>query len=269
MIEEDSAGFVEAFTAAVRPHETRGRPARWMLLIAFAIAFAVTLGSLLNGAFGGSGSSSGAGGTSVSALLAATGVATVPTGTGTGGAASKPAMFTAVAGPSCTDGATSFTEAGFSTSGSAAWTTSATGGYQGDDCAGGYVSLPVSGSANALDGDRYALWTFTLGSGLTHASCLLQTYVPDSSSPASVGGAPAYYYYYGSAYTTGSSATPLGDYTVNQTTSLSRWVATDVFTVTSGKVSVRMVDVGTDRGAGAAGIVRDAAAQVRLTCAGS
>jgi hypothetical protein len=274
MIGEDSAGFVESFTAAVRPHEVRGRPLRWMLLVAFAVAFAAALGSLLNGAFGkGDGVGGGAAGNGTSAQ----GVTASGTASGsaleplrTGSAAS--ARFTAVAGPECTGGAAAFTESGFSSGTSdpsAGWATSASGGFTGDGCSGAYVSMPVSGNARAVDPDRYALWTFPLASGRAKASCTLAVYVPSSDSPGLVGGAPAYYYYYDSVYTSQGSAKPSGDFAVSQPADRGGWVTVGTLTVSTGVVSVRLVDAGTDKGAGAAGVVRDAAAQVRLACSAS
>ena len=280
MIEEDSAGFVEAFTAAVRPHEARGRPLRWMLLIAFAVFFAAALGSLLNGAFG-SGSSSSSSGNSAgsgtgTSLLGSPGSATIPLSgvqTLSTSAASTPAAatsFTAVAGPECTDTGANFTESGFSvesTDPTTEWKVSGSGGYKGDGCSGGYLSMPVSGSANAIDTARYTVWSFTLGAGmLTKSSCTLEVYVPSDTSTALAGGAPAYYYYYDSVYASSSSAKQLGDFSVDQTSNHGRWLTAKTFTVTTGVVSVRMVDAGVDKGSGASGIVRDAAAQVRLTC---
>lgn len=275
MIEEDSAGFVEAFTAAVRPHETRSRPLRWMLLVGFAVFFAAALGSLLNGAFGSSGKSSGSttngsGGTSL--LPGVTAPATVPL-TGLGTTPSTPTSYTAVAGPNCGGTTSAFTESGFSLEGSdpaTEWQVSGSGGFKGDGCAGGYLSMPVSGNASAMDSGRYALWSFTLGAGqFAKASCKLEVYVPSDTSPGLVGGDPAYYYYYDSVYASSNSAKALGDFGVNQTSERGRWVQAGTFTVTTGVVSVRMVDAGADQGTGASGVVRDAAAQVRLTCSPS
>ena len=279
MIEEDSAGFVEAFTAAVRPHGARSRPLRWMLLVAFAIVFAAILGSLLNGAFGSGSSSSGSGSTGSggtgSTLLGATAPATVPL-SGVQTLATTPAAatsFTGVAGPGCTGTGANFTESGFalkSTDPATEWAVSGSGGFKGDGCAGGYLSMPVSGNATAIDTGRYAVWSFNLGAGLAaKASCKLEVYVPSATSPALVGGNPAYYYYYDSVYTSSNSPKPLGDFAVDQTGNRGRWLTARTFTVTTGVVAVRMVDAGVDQGAGASGIVRDAAAQARLTCAAS
>jgi hypothetical protein len=278
MIEEDSAGFVEAFTGAVRPHEIRSRPLRWMLLVAFAVVFAAALGALLNGAFG-SGSSSGSSSSGTGVLLGASAPATTALSevetlsTRAATASAARASFTAVAGPGCTGSGAHFTESGFSLSSAdpaIEWAVSGSGGFKGGGCPGGFLSMPVSGNANAIDTGRYALWSFSLGTGLrTKASCKLAVYVPSASSSALVGGDPADYFYYDSIYTTASSPKPLGDFAVFQTADRGRWLEVRAFPVTTGVVSLRLVDAGADKGSGTAGIVRVAAAQVRLTCSAS
>lgn len=235
MIDQDSTEFTEAFVSAVRPGEPRGRPGWWMAVFAVSVAFAVALASLLNGALGGGKANAAAG-----------------------------SSWTAVAGPGCTNGATTFTKVGYQAGTAretADWTVSRTGGYTGSGCTGGFVSLPLSGHAQAYDGNRYALWTFRPGTALRNgASCQLATYIPDDPALSAVGGEPARYYYYGSAYAPGSTAEPAGGYSVSQVDNRGKWVLSTSFSVTSGQVSVRLLDAGTTRGA------RAAAAQVRLTC---
>ena len=232
MIDQDSTEFAEAFIAAVRPNGPRGKPAGWMAIIAIGVLLAVALASLLNGAIGGGGS-----------------------------VAAAPAL-TAVAGPGCTSDGTRFTTAGYyagSAREAADWTTSRTGGYVGEGCTGGFVSLPLSGHATAYDSNRYVLWTFHLSSALdTSASCRIYTYVPDVTSLSTVGGVPAVYYYYGTAYS--PTAKPLGTYVVNQVEDRGQWVPDSSLPVSGGQVSVKMVD------AGATPDARAAAAQVGLMC---
>lgn len=235
MIDQDSTEFTQAFVSAVRPGEPRGRPGWWMAVIAAGVVFAVALASLLNGAFGGGGQASAAAST-----------------------------WTAVAGPSCTNSATTFTTAGYHAGPAqetADWTVSRTGGYTGRGCTGEFVSVPLSGHPQAYDPNRYALWTFRLGAALAKsASCHLATYIPDDTSLSAVGGEPARYYYYGSAHVPGSTAKPTGGYSVSQVTYRGKWVLSSSFSVTAGQVSVRLLDAGATRGA------RAAAAQMRLTC---
>jgi translation initiation factor IF-2 len=242
MIDQDSSSeFVEAFVTAVRPAEPRGRSGWWMVMVAIGVVFAVALASLLNGAIKGS-KSTAAASTAIPASTATT--------------------LTEVAGPSCASGASSFTKVGYYTGTaqpSADWNTSKTGGYVGDGCTGGFVSLPLSGEATAYDSDRYALWTFHLSAALDKkASCRISTYVPDVKALSAVGGKPARYYYYGTAYA--STAKSLGTYTVNQVDSRGKWVPDSSLTVTGGVLSVRLVD------AGASTDARAAAAQMRLNC---
>lgn len=233
MIDQDSTEFSEAFATAVRPGEPRGRPGWWMLMIAIGVVFAVALASLLNGALSGS--------------------------------PPAPTTFAAIAGPGCTGSTASFRAAGYTPgTGKQAvdWLTSKDGAYRGSGCKKGtFVSVPLSGHATAYDSGRYALWTFDVGSVLTQtATCRIATYVPDVKGLAVVGGVPARYYYYGSAYVAGATKLA-GEYAVNQVKYRGRWVLNSTLTVTSGKVSVRMIDAGKPAGA------RAAAAQVRLTCA--
>jgi hypothetical protein len=233
MIDQDSTEFSEAFVRALRPDEPRGRPGMWMAVTAAGVVFALALASFLNGALSGG-----------------------------------PAPLTswsAVGGPGCTSAATSFTKVGYYTSTarkSADWTVARSGGYHGAGCSGAFVSVPLSGHAKAYDSSRYALWTFTVSPALGKAStCRLSTYIPGVASRSAVGAAPAHYYYYASAYVPGS-AKPSGQYSVNQVKERGKWVPNlSSFIVTSGKVSVRLIDAGTGQGA------RAAAAQVRLTCA--
>jgi hypothetical protein len=231
MIDTDSAEFTEAFVTAARPGEPRGRPGWLMIMIAVGVVFAVALASLLNGA-----------------------LSTTPTLT----------TWTVLAGPGCTSSAASFSETGFyAGDGTKAsdWTTARAGGYHGLGCSGAFVSVPLSGDAKAYDSSRYAVWTFRLSSELpAKVTCRIFTYVPGDKTLAAVGGVPAHYYYYASAYRPGATK-PAGEYAVNQVKYRGTWVRNSALTVTSGQVSVRLVDAGAPRGA------RAAAAQVRLTCA--
>lgn len=273
MIDEDSAGFVEAFTAAVRPGEARSRPGWLMLMFALAVAFAVTLGSLLNGAFGaggavgpgGAGGTSSAGGTGGLQPAMIAGVTAVAPGASA--PPPIPATWTAVAGPTCAASGTGFIETGFydgSAQPAADWGVSANGGYSGDGCAGGFVSLPLSGEAGAFDSDRYVVWTFDLGADFpAHRACRLATYVPQDSDPSLVGSAPAYYFYYAATYS--KNMTPQGDYAVNQSKDHGSWVPSASFTAASRSVSVRLVDAGANQGS-VSPVARVAAAQIRLSC---
>jgi hypothetical protein len=235
--QQDSTEFAEAFVAAVRPAEPRSRPGWWMLAAAIGVVFAVSLASLLNGAIRG------------------------------GGTATAATTLTAIAGPGCSNDATSFTKVGYYAGPARKaddWTTSGTGGYRGGGCTGGFVSLPLSGHLDAYDSHRYALWTFHLGAALdAGASCLMWTYIPDVKELSVVGGNPAHYFVYGAAYVPGSTAKPVGNFELDQITDRGKWVQDGSFAVTGGLASVRLVDAGSSPGA------RAAAAQVRITCSAS
>jgi len=232
--QQDGTEFVQAFVAAVRPAEPRGRPGWWMLMVAIGVVFAVSLASLLNGAIRGSGTATAA------------------------------TTLDAVAGPGCGNAATSFTKVGYYT-GTAKkaddWTTSKTGGYRGSGCTGAFVSLPLSGHPDAYHSGRYALWTFYLGAGLEKgASCTMWQYIPDVHKLSVVGGNPAHYFVYQGAYVTGSIAKVIGNFELDQVKDRGKWVQAGGFSVTGTVASVRLVDAGSSRR------VRAAAAQVRLEC---
>lgn len=177
--------------------------------------------------------------------------------------------WTAVGGPTCGSGAARFTEDGYytrtSNGQSTGWITSGSGGYRGDGCAGGFVSIPLSGQAGAYDSNRFALWTFRLGAEFTHASCVLATFVPYNPQLVYVGGDPAYYFYYGTDYSSGSAARPLGGYRVDQTATRGDWVRSRSFAIKTGWVAVKLVDAGANQTRATLNS-HAAAAQLRLTC---
>ncbi len=264
MIDEDWRGFSSSFAESVRPDDPRGGPGRRMLVVAVSTLLAVCLGALIYGALGGPAFALPSEVVPISAPLPST-----PYQAGNGDTSGQ--TWTAIAGPSCAasvDGSTNFAAYGYYTGTNAAqstgWTTSASGGYVGDNCGGGYISVPVSGHPAAYDSTDFALWTYDFSAKFTDASCSVSTYVPSNSSREYVGGDPAYFYYYGSDYVYGTTtASPLGGFTVNEVAKQGTWVTAGAFKVTTGMVSIKMVDAGTSSGSADA---HDAAAQVRLTC---
>lgn len=260
MIDEDWRGFSSAFAESVRPGDPRGGTGRRMVLIAVSTLLATGLGALIYGALGGP---------AIALPTELVPIAPTPdTAPYQAGGVSTGQTWTAIAGPSCaasSDGSTGFAVYGYYTGTSAAtgWTTSSSGGYTGDNCGGGYISVPVSGKATAYDASQFALWTYDFSSKFTDASCKVSTYVPVNSSRVYVGGKPAYFYYYGSGYTYGSTAPALGGYLVDEVTKQGKWVTAGAFNVTTGKVSIKMVDAGVQD---ATADTHAAAAQVRLTC---
>lgn len=263
MIDDDWRGFASAFAQAVRPDDPRGRTGRRMLVVTVYSVLAVGIGALVYGALGGS----------VVALRDLAPISRAP-GSAAYQTTAVPSgqVWSAVAGPSCPGSTSSFAVYGYYTGAAAdqttGWTSARTGGYTGSGCTGGYLSIPVSGKPSAFDSDRFALWKFDFSSKFTDATCRVSAYVPKNSSRASVGGDPAYYYYYGGDYTYGSAAAPpeqLGGYLVDQVAEQGHWVSADSFTVTTGKVTVKLVDAGV-RDSGAAADAHAAAAQIRLNC---
>lgn len=260
LIDEDTAGFVAAFTEAMRPAQGQERHGRRMFVIAAWAGLAVVLGCLLNGALGQNHASAAP--APAGSLLPP---ATVNAGTGVGPLAAP--AWTAVVGPSCGSAQSGFAESGYAaaTPGSpaAGWVTSAAGGDTGDGCSGGFVSIPMSGQDAAYDADRYALWTFSPGTAFAHAACRLSAYVPTGAVPGYVGGNPAHYLYYQGPYS--AAAAPAGGFSVQQTSKQGGWTDAAAFTATTGQVTVKLVDAGATPVSATAG-ARDAAAQMRLTC---
>jgi hypothetical protein len=272
VIEEDWHEFAPAFAEAVRPDDTRGRSVKRLLVIGFAALLAAALNAVVYGALSARHSAAGHPASGITAGPGATpglGATAVPSATA--GPASRPgtSTWTAVAGPTCSNGATRFTVSGYyrSTSNSQAtgWSTSGSGGYSGNGCAGGFVSVPLSGHAYGYDSNRFALWRFHLSAGFTRAACALSVFVPYNPQIAYVGGDPAYYLYYGTDYSSGSRARPLGSYLVDQLTTRGEWVASRSFTVKTGWVAVRLLDAGVNQ-TRATRNAHAAAAQMRLTC---
>jgi hypothetical protein len=261
VIEEDWHEFAPAFAEAVRPYDTGGRSVKRLVIIGFAAVLAAALNAVVYGALTGRGSA---------ATHAAARTITV-TPSATAGPAGRPAgsTWTAVAGPTCGNSATRFAVDGYyvrtSNGQSTGWATSSSGGHAGDGCAGGFVSVPLSGQAHNYDSNRFALWTFHLSASFTHATCALFTFVPYNPQVAYVGGDPAYYFYYGTDYSYGSKAQPLGGYLVDQIATRGTWVRSGSFTVKTGWVAVKMLDAGVNQ-TRATSNAHAAAAQARLTC---
>lgn len=265
MIDEDWHGFTVAFTEAVRPDDPSGRSGKRMLAVGFGAVLVMALGALVVGALGWGPAPGPDKVTAIDPNSGPTGAASLIIDAAPG------TTWTGVAGPTCSKSkqTSTFTAYGYYTAanndGTTGWTTSDRGGYTGDGCTGGFLSVPVSGRATAYDSSRFALWQFDFSTKFTDASCRLSTYIPTGSGRSYVGGDPAYYYYYGSDYSYGSKASPLGGFLVHQVAGQGTWVMNKPFDVTTGKVSLKLVDAGAKDGSAAVN-AHAAAAQVRLTC---
>lgn len=264
VIDEDWHQFPRSFVKAVRPDDTRAKPFKRMLIFGLAAAVAAALNALVYGAL-----TSGRG---TRAAHAAARVSAVTPSPAVGSAAGGPdvSTWTAVAGPTCGKGPGRFAASGYYTQKTSngvavGWTTSGSGGYSGDGCAGGFVSVPLSGQASAYDANRFALWTFRLGAGFTGATCLLAAFIPYNPQIAYVGGDPADYLVYGTGNSSGSNAHLLDAYQIDQVSTRGQWVTAASFTVKTRWVTVKMVDAGANQ-TRATRNAHAAAAQMRLTC---
>lgn len=305
MAEEDRHGFVAAFVNGVRPDAGRGgRPGRRTLLWGTAAAVAVAAGALAVGAL-----APGRSGTSAAAAArpsrspspspdATTSPAqiTLPPSAGPRGAgtpvvraaesptpsaqssAAAPAAaaqsYSAVAGLNCSGSSTatySDTE-GYFTEGDKGWLRTSTGGYSGSGCTGEYEAIPMSGTAGVANYNKtdFALYWWNFSAQFTTASCHFSLYVPDNTDETYVGGDPTYYYFWARNYQFGVSMEPTGDFGVDEVGELGNWVDESPFPVTTGQVTLKIVDAGVDYGsAGDPDYHHHAAAPVRSTCTAS
>jgi hypothetical protein len=168
--------------------------------------------------------------------------------------------YSAVSGESCEQKADhGFFRKGFASD----WRTSAKGGWTGDGCRGGVVSVPMSGDARRDDNDNVIVWWFLTGA-VKSGSCSVSIYVPDTGRSSDSAGKPAHYVVYGSSDASGA---PIGQFDIDQTRNRGRFVDGGRFTLSgSGRLSVRMVTRGVDFGSGREDAHLGVSA-LRLTCA--
>lgn len=180
------------------------------------------------------------------------------------------ATYTAVAGLGCSGSPTatySDTE-GYYTDGNAGWLRPSDG-YTGTGCTGVYDAVPMSGTAGLANYDKtaFALYNWNFSGSFTHATCKLSVYVPDDTNHMHVGGNPTYYYFWAQNYSYGQSMTPSGDFSVSEISDLGAWVTQSPFTVTTGYVTLKLVNSGVDYdSSGNADYAHHAAAAVKLSC---
>jgi hypothetical protein len=180
------------------------------------------------------------------------------------------ATYTAVAGFGCSGSSTAaYSDAeGYYTDGNAGWLRPSDG-YAGSGCSGAYDAVPMSGTAGLANYDKtaFALYKWNFSGSFTHATCQLSVYVPDDTNHVHVGGDPTYYYFWAQNYSYGESMTPSGDFSVPEVSDLGRWVTQPSFTVTTGYVTLKLVNSGVDyNAAGNADYAHHAASAVKLSC---
>ncbi|MDH6109454.1 hypothetical protein P3T36_000225 [Kitasatospora sp. MAP12-15] len=177
--------------------------------------------------------------------------------------AAKPG-YTAVAGPGC-NGGTFYTKDADYTLGIGGWLTSSDGGYKGEGCNGSYDSEPMSGDANKYDASQGVLWRWDFSKSFTSATCAFSIYVPDNSDITYVGGDPTQYFFWGANYAYGMNFTPQGTFNMSQVDNRGRWVNQGAFNVSTGIVTLKMVNTGIDY-TSSTKHAHHAAAPVRLSC---
>jgi hypothetical protein len=229
-----------------------------------------TAGSGTYGA-GGSGTAQGNSNTTTQQTPSSvsTGTAKASTASHPKAAAQAAKKWSGVAGPGCsTDISHFYTKDADYTQGTAGWLKSSTGGYSGDGCDGSYVSEPMSGKSSSYDARQGVIWRFHFGSTLPTASCAVSVYIPANSDIKYVGGNPTHYYFWGEDYGYGMNNAPTGSFQISQVSNRGFWVTQPAFKVTTGIVTVKMVNTGIDY-TSSTKYAHHAAADVRLNCTGA
>lgn len=195
-----------------------------------------------------------------------------PTATATaqaGNTGSGARTWSGVAGPGCsTDVSHFYTKDANYAQGTSGWLRSSVGGYAGNGCDGSYVSEPMSGSSSSYDTSEGVLWRFNFGSTLPTATCAVSVYIPANSDIRYVGGNPTHYYYWHEDYAYGMQNPPTGSFEIAQVSHRGSWVTEPAFKVTTGIVTVKMVNTGIDYTSSTKD-AHHAAADVRLDCTGA
>jgi translation initiation factor IF-2 len=130
------------------------------------------------------------------------------------------------------------------------------GGWTGNNCAGWFWSVPMSGSAATDDLGTFVLWYFNTGA-LPRGKCHIWVYVPQGNTPQEVAGNPTTY----KVLRSRDDPQETGSFSIDQTANRAQWVDAGSFAFDGGHLAVKMVN----RGSGAAGD-RHAAAQLALGC---
>ena len=138
------------------------------------------------------------------------------------------------------------------------------GGLAVGGCSGSSVHVPMSGSATDDDVNNVIVWWFKTAP-VSHGTCRLSVYLPNTGTSLDSAGKPAYYLIFGS---TSISGTPISWFTLDQTGHPGAWVYTGTFTITAGELAIRMVTRGIDRGPGRVGAHLGAAA-LKVECSAS
>ncbi len=213
------------------------------------------------------GSGSGTSSTGGAAVSPTSAGATTSAGT-TAAAVPKP-TYSAVAGLDCTGSSTAtYSDSeGYYTDGDSGWLRP-TDGYAGSGCTGKYDAVPMSGTAGLTNYDStgFALYKWNFSGSFTDATCQISVFVPDDTSHLHVGGNPTYYYYYAQNYSYNESMTPTGNFSVAEVDDLGEWVAQSPFSVSTGYVTLKLLNSGQDWTSAGVDYAHHAAAAVKLSC---
>ncbi|SHK83637.1 hypothetical protein SAMN05421803_13626 [Nocardiopsis flavescens] len=172
--------------------------------------------------------------------------------------------YMAVAGPGCptVPGASYGHEGrwGDGEEGTAGWATRP-GGYGGEDCAGEYDAIPVSGDPERGNG-QYAVWSFN--PGREGVSCELYVHVPDDESPLWLAPGEARYLIRPGV---GTEQPPVAVFGFDQSQIRGGWVQVTGFVTPAAEFTVELTNAGADPLAETEGTsAHVAASAVRSSC---
>lgn len=237
------------------------------------LASAISIGSSSSTAPSPQTSATGAGGAIPQVSQIATQITPIPTAPTPIATQPTPTAktYSAVAGLACLGNATATYnhDEGYYRNGLSGWLEVNNGGYTGDGCSGTYDAIPMSGTAGMAGSDptAFSLYNWNFSGSFTRGSCELSVYIPNTTDLIHVGGNPTYYQYWNQDYTWGSSVAPAGSFAITQVGELGKWVSEAPFAVTTGEVTVKLLNGGVDyNAAGSPDYHHHAAAPIRLTC---
>lgn len=170
-----------------------------------------------------------------------------PVPVGRGNRVPKPApgggaSYTGIAGDSCQHDATKgYQEIGRYTDGARGWYSRSSGGWDRDNCDGGFDALPMSGDPNRDDTSAFVVWWFK-PPNLRQGTCALSVYIPTGREFADVAGRPAFYNVVPGA----GDYRRLAGFRIDQVANRGRWLAAGSFPLRDGQLAVQLVTRGQD-----------------------
>lgn len=129
------------------------------------------------------------------------------------------------------------------------WRTASTGGFGGYGCSGRYESMPLNGTNSHTD-NRYMVWWFDTNK-VSAARCDLWIFVPKAADSADTA-STAYF----AVIPSKTSTKTLGTFSVNESATRSSWAYGGKWTMSDGRLAVKLLDRGAGRASAAAALVK-------------